>query len=782
MAGGRTAAASGGDDAGKAHHQHQPPRASSSSMAAPTSTSSLLLAFACTLVVTAVAYSNSYHGKFVFDDLPAIQQNADVDSSKTSVLDVFNDNFWGERMDAHDAQHESYRPLTTLTFRWGHDIHGMNETGFHITNVAMHTIASCLVVVMTPLVIDAPTTPELVLVGSLFAAHPIHTEAVTGLVGRAELLSAIFFIASFLAYTRASKYVGDIKAAATWVAISVALATAAMLSKEQGVTVVGVCLAYELLVNCNLNPIALLLRARSAKGTKRPGGGRRPKVAVSGPSQQQKKDRSSPWITVSTGAVVRLLLLLVLSAIVMKYRVSLNKVHIKVDEKTNPANHMESFVFRSLTKNLYVTLHAWLLIFPLWLCCDWSAGAVPSVTSASDPRIVYILLFYLALAAVILAALRARSLPKTGDQPLWDNMTLDVHSDTIVVRQNTNADPLSVHLITDKPYIGFCLLLIIGARVLAGNRPLHWRSYAAALLALVVAAYSFRTHTRNEDWKDELSLYRSGLIAAPTNAKLHHNAAYYMSGEEQEHHFREAIRLYPPYVSAYINLGVNLAKAGRIDEAIETYRSGLAMHYKHPIYSTDVGVIHRNLGYAYMRKGNLNAALEQFKACLHVRTDRTRCHQMVQHLEQQIAQQQQQQQQQQQHSGSSKGRGSESRSGGDDGGDSQFREKVEHVGGERLARLRREKSGTMVMFYAPWCNHCRAMHTDYIKAKGRLNSPVVAVDCTQQEELCKDQGVTGYPTLRLLGETRQEDVEYTGNREADDVVAFVIDKTRRNRN
>ena len=38
----------------------------------------------------------------------------------------------------------------------------------------------------------------------LFAIHPIHTEAVTGVVGRAELLSSIFFILAILAYRRSS--------------------------------------------------------------------------------------------------------------------------------------------------------------------------------------------------------------------------------------------------------------------------------------------------------------------------------------------------------------------------------------------------------------------------------------------------------------------------------------------------------------------------------------------------------------------------------------------------
>ena len=59
----------------------------------------------------------------------------------------------------------------------------------------------------------------------------------------------------------------------------------------------------------------------------------------------------------------------------------MNSQDIVVDKKTNPGNHVESFVFRALTKNLYVALHAWLLAFPRTLCCDWSGGTVAVIES-----------------------------------------------------------------------------------------------------------------------------------------------------------------------------------------------------------------------------------------------------------------------------------------------------------------------------------------------------------------------------------------------------------------
>ncbi len=36
----------------------------------------------------------------------------------------------------------------------------------------------------------------------LFATHPVHTESVSGIVGRGDLLACVLFLGSFLLYTR----------------------------------------------------------------------------------------------------------------------------------------------------------------------------------------------------------------------------------------------------------------------------------------------------------------------------------------------------------------------------------------------------------------------------------------------------------------------------------------------------------------------------------------------------------------------------------------------------
>ncbi|KAL4889723.1 protein disulfide isomerase [Aspergillus ambiguus] len=79
-------------------------------------------------------------------------------------------------------------------------------------------------------------------------------------------------------------------------------------------------------------------------------------------------------------------------------------------------------------------------------------------------------------------------------------------------------------------------------------------------------------------------------------------------------------------------------------------------------------------------------------------------------------------------------------------------------------------------FFAPWCGHCKALAPKYEEAATELkgkNIPLVKVDCTAEEDVCRDQGVEGYPTMKIF-RGPDSSKPYQGARQADAIVSYMV--------
>jgi len=82
-----------------------------------------------------------------------------------------------------------------------------------------------------------------------------------------------------------------------------------------------------------------------------------------------------------------------------------------------------------------------------------------------------------------------------------------------------------------------------------------------------------------------------------------------------------------------------------------------------------------------------------------------------------------------------------------------------------------------VKFYAPWCGHCKSMIPAYeetAEAFAKESDVVIAdLDADQYKDLAGKYGVSGFPTLKFFkkGSTTPED--YSGGREAADIIEFI---------
>ncbi|KAH0537739.1 protein disulfide-isomerase A3 [Cotesia glomerata] len=97
--------------------------------------------------------------------------------------------------------------------------------------------------------------------------------------------------------------------------------------------------------------------------------------------------------------------------------------------------------------------------------------------------------------------------------------------------------------------------------------------------------------------------------------------------------------------------------------------------------------------------------------------------------------------------------------------------------GDFTAELDRHDN-TLVMFYAPWCGHCKRLKPEYAEAAGMLkgSDPAITlakVDCTEGgKETCSKYGVSGYPTLKIFSKSEMVS-EYNGPREAKGIVKYM---------
>ena len=153
-----------------------------------------LLSAPAIILICILTYWNGIENGFTYDDHYVISANELVRSVDPSQ--IFTSPFW--RGFATEGSGTYYRPFTVLTYSLDHSLYTLAPSGFHLTNILLHTVTALLVLLLSRRLIRSERAA--LAAGLVFAVHPVLTEAVASASGRSDVLVTLFGLSAILCH------------------------------------------------------------------------------------------------------------------------------------------------------------------------------------------------------------------------------------------------------------------------------------------------------------------------------------------------------------------------------------------------------------------------------------------------------------------------------------------------------------------------------------------------------------------------------------------------------
>lgn len=514
-----------------------------SGVAPPGRRNTVALAEAALLLgATFAAYFPALHGGFVLDDTWLLTDNPLI-KAPDGLYRIW---FTTEPID--------YWPVfnTTLWLEWR--LWGMNPTGYHVTNLALHVADAWLVrTVLKRLSIRGGFFAAM-----LFAMHPVNVESVAWITQRKNLLAMLFALLAVVLYLRSAGARAEASRPAPprvdgWLLASLAAFALAMLSKGS----VAILPLLLLGITAWLRPLTKWDLARTV-----------------------------PFF----------LLALVLVRVNMWFQTHGNPAPVRTTALAERLAGAGAVVWFYLYKAvLPVNLS---FVYPKW------------TIDVGDVR------WWLPLLAAAATTVLLWRYRRDWSRPLlfpWGFFCVSL----IPVMGLTDVSYM-VHSLVADHYQHVALIGVTGLAAAAWStwRERVRRSAPRAPLvaaAVVVGMLAVLTWRQSSLYVDARTLYEATLEANPGSWMLHNNLGLLLRGAgrpaEAIEHYQRALQLRHDYAEARYNLGTELSDLGRAAEAIPQLREALRLR---PLYPE----AHNNLGIALARTGQLPEAIDEFKEAL----------------------------------------------------------------------------------------------------------------------------------------------------------------------
>jgi protein O-mannosyl-transferase len=509
------------------------------------------------LILGLTAYSNTFRGEFVFDDFGNIMDNP-------QIRDLGNYLF---RSSGYSQKPNRFIGL--LTFALNYRLGGLNVTGYHAVNLAIHITNALLVYALVVTSFNTPVLKSCSLRGEaravalvtamLFVAHPIQTQAVSYVVQRFASLATTFYLATIIQYARLRLTMDAGRTGRTGIALAYCgvLVTAAlgMKTKEIAFTIPLMAALYE----------GLFFEGR--------------------------------WRRRVLSLLPLLLTLGIIPATLLDLRGPVGDLLSDAADVTRLQTSLARLDYLR-TEIAVSTIYVRLLILPIGQNIDHD---YPVYSSFLAPRVLFAAVLLLSLAGIAAALLygtrpgsRMRCDP--GGRLVtfgiaWFFLSLSIESSVIPI-----VDVIFEHRVY-LPSVGFFLAATTALAFATRRCASRKGGRALVIIGMSLAvALTMQTFRRNEVWATELSLWSDSVEKSPMKARPHNNLGQALGKAHREGealpHLLAAVRIDPTDSRAINNLGRAYFALGRQAEAAEAYRKALLLDPSFPEPYFNLGRLH----------------------------------------------------------------------------------------------------------------------------------------------------------------------------------------------
>ena len=505
---------------------------------------------------TFVLYSNTFHHQWALDDGVVFSENTYVKQGVKGYDEILTTHsLAGIKLKPETYQ---YRPLSLLMFATEWQLSPENPGFYHVINVLWYAMACVLLfIVLRKLFLNKSKILPLIIT-LLYAAHPMHTEAVANIKGRDDILF-LFFILSTLWFT--FQYIDKQKKTLLFGVFGSFLL--AMFSKESAITfLVGV-------------PLTMYFF--------------------------RKVERKDYVYVISAIALPVLIYLMARFAVLNDFP----NGHLTVMQNYFSE---ESLLTRWACAIMLLGKYLFLMIIPYQQVCDYSFNQLPLVSFGSW-QVLLSLAIYIGLVVYAIKGFRKKNI--YAFSIFFFIVTMSIYSNLIYIIGASFADRFLF-----IPSLGYCIAL--GYLLFRFS---EWKSetdfnlqktiFSFSFLTVILLLFTVKTYSRSAEWENNFTLYGADIKKSPNSARLNFFWGEALRDKAIEYQSKNSTPSTPTEMETN-----NLMYRAYLMNSIVAVQKGISIYPHHSNAYDRLGYAYYSLSPYYSKEGFLDSAEKYYGQAL----------------------------------------------------------------------------------------------------------------------------------------------------------------------